>query len=150
MKKIDSVVLKETAFIAIISFIMSAFMQAIFLIVSYWLPEAWDWRVLVGNLIGLGSCVLNFFLMALTVQRALDKEPKDAKNYMRLSQMLRTLMLFVIALGAYLIDQFVFEPFSVSFILAVIIPYTFPRIAVMLRPLASKIKQRRNKGDEQK
>ncbi|MBR2943901.1 MAG: ATP synthase subunit I [Clostridia bacterium] len=149
MKKIDSVVLKETAFIAIISFIMSAFMQAIFLIVSYWLPEAWDWRVLVGNLIGLASCVLNFFLMALTVQRALDKEPKDAKNYMRLSQMLRTLMLFVIALGAYLIDLFAFDN-SVSFILAVVIPYIFPRIAVMLRPLASKIKQRRNKGDEQK
>lgn len=147
MKKIDPVILKETAFVALVSLAMSVFMQSIFLIVDYWVPNAWDWLVIIGNLIGYIASVGNFFLMGLTVQKALDKEPKDAANFMKVSQMARILMLFLVALGAYLIDQFAFDTFNVGFIIAVIVPYTFPRIAVMLRPLASKIKNRGEKNE---
>lgn len=147
MKKIDSVVWKETAFVAVISLIMSVFMQSVFLIVDFWVDAAWDWRIIVGNLIGYFACVLNFFVMALSVQKALDKEPKDASNFIKLSQMARMLVLFLIALGAYLIDMFAFKDFSVGFIIAVVVPYTFPRIAVMLRPLASKIRARGKKNE---
>ena len=146
MKKIDPIVLKETGFVALISFIMCVFMNAVFLIVDYFADGAWSWLVLLGTFIGYVAAVGNFFLMGLTVVKALGKEGKDAANLIKLSQMGRLLMLFLIALGAYLIDLFAFEEFSVGFILAVVIPYTFPRIGVMLRPLASKIKQRRNKG----
>lgn len=146
MKKIDPIVLKETGFIALISFIMCVFMNAVFLIVDYFVDGAWSWLVLLGTVIGYVAAVGNFFLMGLTVVKALGKEGKDAANLIRLSQMGRLLMLFLIALGAYLIDLFAFKEFSVGFIIAVVIPYTFPRIGVMLRPLASKIKQRRNKG----
>jgi hypothetical protein len=83
--------------------------------------------------------------MGLSVVKALSKDAKDAANFIKLSQMGRMLVLFLIALGAYLIDLFVFESFSVGFIIAVVLPYTFPRIGVIFRPLASKIKQRRNK-----
>ena len=146
MKKIDPIVLKETGFVALISFVMCVFMNAVFLIVDYFVDGAWSWLVLLGTVIGYVAAVGNFFLMGLTVVKALGKEGKDAANLIKLSQMGRLLMLFLIALGAYLIDLFAFEEFSVGFILAVVIPYTFPRIGVMLRPLASKIKQRRNKG----
>lgn len=146
MKKIDPIVLKETGFVALISFVMCVFMNAVFLIVDYFVDGAWSWLVLLGTVIGYVAAVGNFFLMGLTVVKALGKEGKDAANFIRLSQMGRLLMLFLIALGAYLIDLFAFEEFSVGFIIAVVIPYTFPRIGVMLRPLASKIKQRRNKG----
>ncbi len=147
MKKIDPIVLKETAFVAVISLIMSVFMQSIFLIVSYWVEDAWNYKIVLGNLAGYIISVFNFFLMGLTVQKALGKEQKDAANFIRLSQMLRLLMLFVFALGAYLLDTFVFKDPSVGFIIAVIVPYTFPRIAVMLRPLASKIRGRGKKNE---
>lgn len=146
MKKIDPIVLKETGFVALISFVMCVFMNAVFLIVDYFVDGAWSWLVLLGTVIGYVAAVGNFFLMGLTVVKALGKEEKDAANLIRLSQMGRLLVLFLIALGAYLIDLFAFKEFSVGFIIAVVIPYTFPRIGVMLRPLASKIKQRRNKG----
>lgn len=146
MKKIDPIVLKETGFVALISFVMCVFMNAVFLIVDYFVDGAWSWLVLLGTVIGYVAAVGNFFLMGLTVVKALGKEGKDAANLIKLSQMGRLLVLFLIALGAYLIDLFAFEEFSVGFIIAVVIPYTFPRIGVMLRPLASKIKQRRNKG----
>ena len=149
MKKIDPIVLKETGFIAIISFIMCVFMNSIFLIVDYFNSDAWTWHVLLGTAIGYISAVGNFFVMGLTVVKALSKEPKDASNFIKLSQMGRLLVLFLIALGAYLIDMFVFKKFSAGFILSVVIPYTFPRIGVMLRPLATKIKQRRNGTNDQ-
>ena len=148
MKKIDPIVLKETGFVALISFIMCVFMNAIFLIVDFFNNDVWTWRVLLGTVIGYVAACGNFFLMGLSVVKALTKEAKDASNFIKLSQMGRMLILFLIALGAYLIDLFAFEPFSVSFIVAVVVPYTFPRIGVMLRPLASKIKPRRKNGEK--
>ena len=148
MKKIDPVVLKETGFVALISFIMCVFMNAVFLIVDYFFDGTWTWLVLLGTVVGYFAAVGNFFIMGLSVVKALSKEAKDASNFIKLSGMGRLLALFLIALGAYLIDLFVFESFSVGFIIAVVVPYTFPRIGVMLRPLASKIKQRRKNGEK--
>lgn len=138
MKKIDPIVWKETGFIAAVSLAFSVFMQSVFLIVSYWFVGAWNYTVVLGNLYGYFFAVLNFFLMCLSIQKALGKEQKDAANILRLSQMLRLLMLFVAALIAYFIPAFN--------IIAVVIPFIFPRIAITFRPLASKIKQRRNKN----
>lgn len=139
MKKIDPVIWKETGFVAAVSLILSIFMQSIFLIISHWVDGAWDYTVVLGNLLGYVFTVLNFFLMCLTVQKALGKEEKDAANFIRLSQILRLLLLFVTALVAYFIPCFN--------IIAVIIPFIFPRIAITFRPLASIIKQRRNKNE---
>ncbi len=125
MKKIDATVLKETAYIFAFTLIFSVLMQAIFLIVG-----KWNYTVLLGNLLGASAAVGNFLLMGITVQNALGKEEKDAKNLMKLSQMLRLLMLFVIAMIGYLVPVFS--------TVAVIIPYIFPRIAVALRPLFMK------------
>ncbi|MBQ2676805.1 MAG: hypothetical protein IJF54_05350 [Clostridia bacterium] len=125
MKKIDATVLKETAYIAAFTVILSALMQSVFLIIG-----KWDYTVLLGNTMGIIAAAGNFLLMGITVQSALGKEQKQAADIMKLSQTLRMLLLFVIALIGYLVPVFN--------VIAVIIPYIFPRIAVALRPAFSK------------
>ena len=63
-----------TSYIALATLIMSALMEAVFLIIG-----RWDLPVLFGNLLGAGVGILNFFLMGLGLQKALDKDEKDAK-----------------------------------------------------------------------
>jgi len=123
MKKIDPTVIKETKYIACWTVILSAVMQAVFLIIG-----KWNLNVLFGNLYGAGFALLNFFLIGITVQIALEKEDeKDAKSVMKLSQSSRTLLLFVVAaLGVYLPC---FNTWTV------LIPLFFPRIAIAFRSL---------------
>ena len=125
--KIDKTVIKETKYIASFVIIFSVLMQAVFLIIG-----KWDYTVLTGNLLGFVAAVGNFFLMGLSVQSSLGKEEKDAKNLMKVSQSLRLLLIFVIALIGYLVPVFN--------TIAVLIPLLFPRIAVALRPVFIKNK----------
>ena len=121
-KKIDAVILKETKYIALWVVIFSVLMQAVFLMIGQW-----SYTVLLGNLLSAAVVVLNFFLMCLSVQRSLAKEPKDAKLSMQASQIYRYMLVVVVAvLGAVLpcFDMW-----------ATIIPLFFPRIAIALRPL---------------
>ncbi len=125
MKKIDPTVKKETLYILIFSVIFSVLMQSVYLCIG-----KWDITVLYGNLLGVFGAVGNFFLMGLTVQKALGKEQKEIKNMMKLSQMLRMLILFAVALVGYLVPVFN--------LVAVVIPFIFPRVAVTLRALLIK------------
>ena len=122
IKKIDRVIWVETAYIAAAVLIFSMLMQSVFLIIG-----KWDITVLWGNLLGSGAAVLNFFLMGLGVQKALGKEQKEAANVMKFSQSARLFMMFIVALVGYLVPVFN--------LIAVVIPFIFPRIAVMIRPL---------------
>ncbi len=123
--KIDPTVRRETVYIAVWVIIFSAVMEAVFLIGGWW-----DYTVLFGNLLGGLCAVLNFFLMGLTVQAALGKEEKEARNLVKLSQSLRWFMQLAVAAIGYLVGSFN--------VIAVIIPLLFPRIAIMLRPLFNK------------
>lgn len=125
MKKIDPTVLSETSYIASVCAVLSLLMQSVFLIIG-----KWDYTVLLGNLLGLLAAVGNFFLMGLTVQSALGKEEKEARQTVKVSQSLRLLMMFAVALIGYLL--------SVFNTIALIIPFLFPRIAVALRPAIKK------------
>ena len=125
MKRIDPTVIRETGFVLSVEAILSALMQSVFLILRQWsLPVLW------GNLLGASAAVLHFFLLGLTVQAALGKEEKEARSLMRLSQSLRLLMLLAVALVGYLVPVF--------HLLAVVIPFLFPRIAVALRAFLIK------------
>ena len=126
MKKLDPTVRKETLYILSCSLIFSALMQSVFLICGFW-----SLRVLFGNLLGAAVAVLNFFLLGLTVQSVLNKEEKEIKARMKSSQSLRNLMLFAVALIAYLLSD-------VFHLLAVVIPFFFPRLAIAIRPLADR------------
>ena len=125
MKKIDATVLKETAYITAFTVIFSMLMQSVFLII-----QKWDYTVLLGNLLGIIAVVLNFLLMGITVQNAVTKEEKDAKNLIKLSQTARLFMMFVFALIGYLVPVFN--------AIAVVIPFLFPRIAIMFRTFFMK------------
>jgi len=125
MKKIDSTVKKETVYILLWVLILSVLMQAVFLIMG-----KWDHTVLFGNVLSGTAAVLNFFLMGITVQNALEKDEKAAKSAMKISQTYRFLFLVVVvALGVAL-------PFFSTW--TTVIPVFFPRIAIAFRPLFNK------------
>ena len=127
MKKIDQVVIRETIYISAFVLVFSVLMQSVFLVI-----DKWSTAVLFGNLLGALAAIGNFFLMGLTVQASLEREEKEAKNLIKLSQSGRLFLLFGVALVGYLLPCFN--------IIATVLPFLFPRIAVMLRPLAGKIK----------
>ncbi len=125
MKKIDPTVKKETLYIGAVAFMFNVVMQSVFLIIG-----KWDYTVLLGGLLGFAASVANFFLMGISVQSAVNKDEKDAKVTMKASQSLRLLLLFVIAIIGYVVPVFN--------VIAVIIPYIFPRLAIALTPLLRK------------
>lgn len=123
VKKVDAAVRKETKYILLWVLVFSALMQAVFLVLG-----RWDIKVLLGNALSGAAVVLNFFFMGLTVQNALEKDEKEAKTAIKLSQTYRMLLLIVaVALGAAFLNLW-----------AVIVPVFFPRIAISLRPLFDK------------
>ena len=127
MGKIDATVWKETKYIAGFVLVLSVVMQAIFLIAGQW-----NYTVLLANLLSGFAGVLNFFLMGITVQKALTKDEKGAKATMKVSQMYRTLFLAVV-----LILGFTLPCFDMW---ATVIPFFFPRIAIAFRSFLDKRK----------
>ena len=120
LNKVDPTVRKETGFIAGFVLVGSLAMEAVYL--------------LLGNLLGAALAVGNFLLMGLTIQKALGKSEEDAKKLMKLSQQLRMLMLLVgCVLGSAL---------ACFDLVATLIPLLFPRIAVMIRGLTGKDKDK--------
>lgn len=125
MKKIDPVVLKETKYILFWSIILSALMQAVFLVIG-----KWNYTVILGNVLSVFVSVLNFFLMGFAIQKALEKDEKDAKGFLTMSRSYRFLLLIIgVVVGI------VCACFNT---VSVIIPIFFPRIAIMFRPLFEK------------
>jgi predicted permease len=121
MKKIDAIVLKETKYILLWELILSVLMQAVFLVIG-----KWDYTVLLGNILSASAAVLNFFLMGISIQKALEKDENDAKKTIKLSQSYRFLFLIVVLVAGAAIPCFN--------IWAVVVPILFPRIAIAFRP----------------
>ena len=122
MNKIDKTVLKETKYIACWVLFLSMIAEAVFLIIG-----KWDYTVLLGNLLSGALVILNFFLLGITVQKAVNKEEKEAKTAMKVSQLYRNLMIIVVTvIGVAL------KCFNTWIVLIVLF---FPRIAVAFRPL---------------
>ncbi len=121
--KIDKTVWKETAFIGVWMLIFSVLMEAVFLVIG-----AWNYTVLLGNILSGVMGVFNFLLLGMTVQKAVNsQDEKYARNLMKVSQSLRLLMMgAVIALGAAL---------DVFHLWATVIPVFFPRIAMVIRQI---------------
>lgn len=124
--KLEKAVVRETGFVAVWVGILSLLTQGVFLLL-----RQWDVTVLLGNLLSGGVGILNFFLMAVTVQIAAPKEQKDAVKTVRLSQSLRFLLLGVAAAVGAALPQ-------VFSIWTVLIPLFFPRIAVAIRMLMNR------------
>ena len=129
MKPIEPAVKKETAYIAGWSLLLSVVMELVF-----WAVGAMDYTVPLGNLLGVAASLLNFFLMGLTIQSAVGLEEKAASAKLKLSQMLRMLMVLVLAVLGLALPCF--------HTIAVLVPFFFPRIAISFRPLFDR------KGDQ--
>lgn len=137
MKKIDQVVRKETKYIAIWVVIFSMAMQAVFLAIG-----AWNITVLLGNLLSGVAVTLNFLAMGITIQNAVTKEEKDAKQLMKLSGSLRLLLLFVVVVIGAALPCFD--------IWAVVIPLLFPRVAIAIRPAWDRRKDTGGETEDEK
>lgn len=135
MVKPEKAVRRNTLYIAVFTLILSVLMQSVFLITGFW-----DLTVLWGNLYGAAVAIGNFFLMGLTVQRAVTKEEKEARNLVRVSQMARMFGMLLLVLAAVIIDKYA----DVFHLLSIVIPLLFPRAAVAFFPFF----QRKAKGKE--
>lgn len=129
MATIDKAVKTETIYIAVWTLILSALMQAVFLLIG-----RWDYTVLCGNVLGGGAAVLNFFLMGLGVQKAVTQDEQTARSTVKLSQTARLMMMLVFAVIGLVVPVF--------HTIAVIVPMLFPRVAIALRPAVDRIRNR--------
>ncbi len=135
MQKIDSVILSETKYIASWVIILSVILQSFFLVGGWW-----NLSVLLGNILSGTVAILNFFLMGLSVQKAVGQEEKESKKIMQASSALRTFMLFAAAALGVLLNAF--DTWTV------IIPLFFPRIAAAFRPVFMKGQEKKEADDE--
>ncbi len=125
MTRLDKAVRRETGYIAIWVLILSALMQAIFLVL-----HKWNYTVLLGNLLSGGVSVLNFLLMGVTIQSATGKDEARAKQQMHFSHALRLLMVFAATVLGVLLPCFN--------TISSIAPIFFPRLALAFQPLFLK------------
>lgn len=133
--KIDSTVKRETGYIALSAIALSLLMELVFIVIGQW-----SYKVLLGNILGAGVAVLNFFLMGLTVQNAVLLEEKEARDKMKLSMTLRSFLLMLTAVLGVVVPVFNAP--------ATIIPLFFVRIAIALRPVFIKDKDEKSESGE--
>ena len=130
--KIDKTVKKETGIVLLGTVVLCAVMVGIFALVG-----RFDYTVALGALLGGTLAVLNFFLMALTVQSAVNEEKDAAKKKIQLSYTVRSFVLVVLlGVGVYL-PYFHWLPVLASAV--------FPRITILFRSIALK-KQNPDEG----
>lgn len=130
MQKIDPTVQRETKYIAAVVIVLSAAMEAVFLALG-----KWDYTVLLGNALGALAAVGNFLLMGITIQNSLNMDAQDAAKRMKLSQLLRMLILLILAVFGVALKCFD--------TVAVLVTLFFPRIAIALRPLLDRKESKR-------
>ena len=125
MQKPNKPVINETIYIAAVTVALSIITEAVFAALGHWYTA-----VLFGNLLGGGTAVINFFLMGITVQAASKKEGDGVAATVRISQLLRLLLLTAAAIIGCTVGVFNAA--------AVLISLFFPRIGVAFRPLFLK------------
>lgn len=131
MQKIDKTVKNESLYIFLFTVILSVFMQGVCLIVCALSKLSYYYTYITGNLVSALTAVLNFFLMGLTVQKAVGTDEKTAKTRIKFSQTLRNAAMFLIIAVCVLFKEY----FN---LVTLIVPLFFPRIAIAFRPLLKK------------
>ena len=118
----DPAVKKETGYIALWVILLSVIMEAVFLVL-----RRWDLSVLLGNLGGAAAAVGSFFLLAVTVSKAVASgKPEQASQRVKASAGLR-----LIGMGG--ICALLIGVFHTN-VYATVIPLLFPRIGLFFRP----------------
>lgn len=126
MFRIDPIVRKETANVALWVAVGILPVQAVFLIGSWW-----NYTVLLGSLLGSLVAIGNFFAMAMTVQRALEKDKKKAAQTIQVSQSARLLVIGAVLVIAGLLKDS--DGNHIFNLWATLIPLLIPTVAVRIR-----------------
>lgn len=128
MAKLQPAVKKETKRVTIFTFVAVAVMIVIFLALHSFMPEKipFDYTVILGGICGGGIAVLNFFLMALMVQKAAAMENQDdVRLRVRSSYNQRLALQIIWIIVAIVAPCFQF--------FAGILPLLFPSLGIKLR-----------------
>lgn len=123
--KLDPVVKKETCFLVVGECILTALMLAVFLLL-----RKCDLWVLIGSLVGALLAIANFFVMCLTIQKAVYSEEKDRAKIVRASHSTRLMLIalvIILCLAVFKLNVF-----------ATLIPLLFPTIIQFIRGLTMK------------
>ena len=151
--KIQPAVKKETVRIAVGTLILSALMVLVFVLIG-----KFDWTVLTGALLGSLAAIGNFFLLALSVQKAAEKmngvqlpsyeeaeaeledgqelpapdapELQQAKRAMQASYSGRLFMLAIVGILGLTLSCF--------HAVATVLPFLFPRIIIFFYGISTK------------
>ena len=91
MAKVDSTIKTETKNLALVVLVLSVLLEGVYLIIG-----KWNYTVLLGNILGGSAGILNFFLMGLGIQNALNQDQKGARTTVSFSHTYRTLFLLAI------------------------------------------------------
>ena len=122
----DPAVKKETGYIVLWVLLLSLVLEAVFLLI-----RSWDLSVLFGNLGGAVIAVGNFFLMAMTVSRAVEKgKPQEAATRVKATATVRLL-------GCAVLCVILIAVFGTN-VYATVIPLLFPRIGIGFRPMIDR------------
>lgn len=133
MKHLSDDIKREISFITAWVVIFSAVMQGVFLILHFFGIAKWDYTAVLGNLLGAFFSVLNFVFLGFAVEAAVNKEEKQAQISIRVSRVLRNLMIgAVVIVGIY---APIFNVWTVA------LPFLFPKIGIIIR---SKVMNKKN------
>ena len=99
----------------------------------YLLVGQFDLQAVFGATFGCAFTILNFILLALSVQKAVDKTPTGAKAYMSGTYTLRLLLTAAMIIAAVRLPQ--------TDWIAAVIPLLFPRMIIMALNLAGSKKK---------
>ena len=122
--KIQKAIVKETLHVAVGVLIADAIMLVIFVLL-----RKFDLTVLFGALYGTFFAVLNFFLMGVGIQSAMEKSDGQ-KRAVQKSYVLRMLLLIAAMIGAVLLPCF--------HVIAALVPLLIPGIVIYILKLFQK------------
>ncbi len=128
--KLDPVVKKENLYMILGSAVCTAIVQLVF-----WAVNLYDITVLFGGLWGFFITILNFFIMTVAVQKAMEAgDEQQAKMKLQASYTGRMLLLVALMIVGIVVPFMHWAP--------VLISVFFPRVVITVRGLISSVRNR--------
>ena len=124
--KIDKTVIKETRSITVGQVCLCAVMLTVFYFIT-----GLNAKILIGAIASSAVAILNYFLIGLTVQKALNSSTEDQTRLMKISQTVRLMAIALVIIVFIAIAKL--DPF------ATLIPLLFPRITILFRTVFLKV-----------
>lgn len=135
MVKLDPEVRKELRYVVLSVIALSMVMELVYLLIG-----KWSAAVLGGNIAGAGASVLSFYLLCVTVQKALETKSEDAAKRVRASKSLRMLMIAAICAAAIAVLK--------TDAIATVVPLVFYRAGLAVYTVKSKQSKLSDNSDE--